>query len=234
MKKEYHLFLDLLFYFILPILFWELGRGYISDYPTILISVFPGIFYSLYRFFKTNDITFTRIYLFINIIVGLLCDLCAGSALQLLWNDMFYSLGLSLIFIGSSLTQRPLFFYLSLDILVMQGYDRKLTREILLKKNSMTILRVLSILNGVRELIFMCFLLKCLPIYGIEIYTVSILLDQLFSLCMSGISIVGYYFLYKYVNNITVVHQLPRKNTGCGLFQYLMENGYFFLRKHFL
>jgi hypothetical protein len=237
MKKEYQLFFDLIYYFILPILIWEFCRGFLSDYAIILVSVFPGILYSFYRFFNTKDVNFTRMYLFSNIIVGLISDLFAGSAIQLLWNDAYYSLGLSLFFWASCFTKRPLFFYFSLDILVLQGYDRKLTRQALLRGETIKILRMLTLFNSFRELIFSIFLMKVLPIYGVEIYTISILLDQLFSFIMSSVLIVGYFYLYKHVNKITVIKKLPARKIKLklpkGRFRYLFENSYFFLRKHF-
>ncbi len=238
MKKEFHLLYDLIFYFILPILFWEFGRGCISDYATILLSVFPGIIYSLYRFFKTQDINFTRMYLFINILIGLLCDLCAGSALQLLWNDAFYSLGLSLFFLASCFTKRPLFFYFSLDILVLQGYDRKWTRQALLNEESIKILKMLTAVNSIREGMFTVFLVKVLPVYGVEIYIISILLDQLLSIGMSLVLFGGYCYLYKHVGKVTVVKKLPARKLNLKLPKFtihsLFEDSYFFLRKHFL
>jgi hypothetical protein len=42
MIKQLTLLLDIVFYFFLPLLFWEIYRGYISDYIIILASYLPG------------------------------------------------------------------------------------------------------------------------------------------------------------------------------------------------
>ena len=143
MIKQVNLLFDIVFYFAMPILFWEISRVYFSDYVSILISSLPGISYSIYRFLQTNGANFTRLFLFLNILIGLFIDLCSQTALQLLWNDAYYSLGLCIVYLTSCLFRKPLFFYFALDILVLQGYDRKLTKEILLKKGALLTLRIM-------------------------------------------------------------------------------------------
>ncbi len=237
MIKQVNLLFDIVFYFALPILFWEIGRVYFSDYLSILISSLPGISYSIYRFLQTNGANFTRLFLFLNILIGLLIDLCSGTALQILWNDAYYSLGLCIVYLISCFFRKPLFFYFALDILVLQGYDRKMTKEILLKKGALKTLRIMSLVNGMKELLFTILLMELLPRHGVEIYTFSILLDQLISFIMSGISIIGYLYLYKLINEMVVVNKISERKKPLSLpakwYHLFLESSYFFLRKHF-
>src|SRR5213595_2070357 len=107
MIKQLNLLFDIVFYFAMPILFWEISRVYFSDYISILISSLPGISYSIYRFLQTNGANFTRLFLFFNIFIGLFIDLCSGSALQILWNDAYYSLGLCISYLISCFFRKP-------------------------------------------------------------------------------------------------------------------------------
>jgi hypothetical protein len=237
MIKQLNLLLDLLFYFVLPILFWELGRVYLSDYVTILVSSFSGIIYSLYRFLQSSGINFTRVYLFVNVLIGMFIDLCSRTALQLLWNDVYYTLVLGMVFFISSFCWKPLFFYFALDILVLQGYDRKLTKEIFLTKEAMRTLRILNLLNGIKEFVLTVVLIDLLQTHGVEIYTLSVLLDQLIGFIVSGLSLIGYLHLYKLMNGIVIIKKIavpPKKLILPQNWYHLhFENNYFFLRKHF-
>lgn len=237
MPKNLDLVFDVLCYFIFPILCWEVGRVYLSDYIALLISSFPGIVYSLYRYLETSSLSVTRVFLLLNIIIGLFIDLFSGTAPRLLWNDAYYSLGLSLFYLGSCFFFKPLIFYIALDLLVLQGYDRKLTREVLLSKEALTVLRWITLLNSLREFMYAFFLIKTLPEHGVEIYTLSVFLDQLFSFLISGISLIGFYYLYRLLNEIVTVHKYAARKRSFKLrgrhYYISFEGSYFFLRKHF-
>lgn len=239
MEKKWHLLLDIFFYFFLPIFIWEIGRGGISDYVTMILSSFPGIAYSFFRFLHTkSSLNFTRLILLLNILIGLIIDLCSGSALQLLWNDTFYSLSLCVLYLASCFFHKPLIFYFALDILALQGYDRKLTKEILLKKESQRVLRTISVMNGIREFIYTITVMKGLSKYGVEIYTFSIWLDQLLSFTMSVISVAGFFYINRFMNQIVSVKKNTLRKQSLKLpgkyYYYYFESSYFFLRKHFL
>lgn len=237
MPKNLTLLFDVLFYFILPIFCWEVLRVYLSDYLAILISSFPGIGYSIYRYLQTKALSFTRLFLLINIISGLLIDLLSRTALQVLWNDAFYSLGLSVLYLGSCFLFKPLLFYFTLDILVLRGYDRKLTKEILLTKEALRIFRITTLMNSIREVIYASFLLMLIPKYGVEMYTYSIIFDQLFSFLMSGVSLIAFIFLHRLIHEIVTVNKYSsrkRFSKARGLdYYFYFEGSYFFLRKHF-
>lgn len=238
MRKDLHLLLDILFYFALPIFCWEIGREYLPDYIAMIFSSLPGIIYSFLRLIKTGTLNFTRTFLLINIISGLFVDLLSGSALQLLWNNAFYSLFLCLLYASSCVFNKPLFLYFSLDILERQGYDRSLTKELLFEKRGLRILKMLTFFNGIREFVYALLLINLLTKYGVEIYTVSILTEQLFNFLMSGICIIAFIYLYKLLNEIVSVKKLGgplRKKVVRLSIQWLhfhLERCYFFISNH--
>ncbi|MDP4083146.1 MAG: VC0807 family protein [Bacillota bacterium] len=214
MRKDLGFLWDIVFYFLLPIILWEIGREYLPDYIAMIISSLPGIFYSFQRWFQTGKLYFTRVFLLINIVAELSIDLLSGSALQLLWNTAFYSLVLCFIYLVSCILNKPLFLYFSLDLLVQQGYDRQLSKEVFVEKAALSVLKKLTFINGLRELIYAMTLMHQIKIMGVGVYTFSILLDQLFTFLISVISMIGFIYLYKLLNEIKLVKKIGKPARG--------------------
>jgi hypothetical protein len=240
MQNDLHLFLDLLFYFVLPILLWEFGRQYLPDYIAMILSSLPGVFYSFSRFLQSNKLNFTRMFLLMNIIIGLIIDLFSGSAIWLLWNNVFYSLGLSLIYVGSCIINKPLFLYFLLDILEEQGYDRRLTEELFFEKSAQQIIKLLTFINGIRELVYSFILMNLVTKYGIEIYSLSIVIDQIFGFLMSVITVIVFIYLYRFLNKAVSVKKggkpIRKKRLRLTPLWYFFhfERCYFFFYNHHL
>jgi hypothetical protein len=239
MRKEWYLLIDLFFYFLFPFVIWETCRHFINDYLAIILSSLPGIFYSLYRLFHSMELNFTRIFLFTNIIGELLVDLLSGSALQLLWNAVFYSFGLALLYLVSCFINKPFFLYFAFDILVSQGYDRNITMEMLNETNSFNILKIITFANTFNHLSYALLLMPMISKKGIEAYTDSLIIDQILIFIMSAVSVVGFFFIHKNLNEIKLVHQMkshsPRRKNVSKLAYYWFPNhyekNYFFLNK---
>lgn len=136
MKPTLMLIVDFVLFFIFPLVFWELCREVVGDYPAMILSTLPGILYGLYRFNDTGKLNYTGICVFLNLTAGLLVDLLSGSALQLLWNNVFYSAALLFIYSVSVAARKPLYLYFALDLMAMRGYDRKLTKELFFEKKT--------------------------------------------------------------------------------------------------
>lgn len=214
MRKNLSLFWDFVFYFLVPIFCWEIGRRYLSDYIAMIISSLPGIIYSIERLRQTGKLSFTAFYLLINIMIELSIDLLSGSALQLLWNTAIYSLVLCLVSLISCIVNKPLFLYFSLDILVQQDYDRKITKQEFTNPAAIKILKALTLINGIRELIFALLLMHLIKKFGVEIYTFSILIDRLLSIIISALSLIGFVYLYKLLNDIITVKNRRERKLG--------------------
>lgn len=236
MRKEMDFLLDIIFYFLLPLAIWETSRLLVHDYAAIIFSSLPKVIYSLYRLFALKEFNFTRIFLFITILAGLSIDLFSGSALQVLWNSAFYSFGLASIYLISSLTNTPLFLYFALDVLVQQGYDKVLTQNRLFEKSSLNILKLLTISNAVNHFVYAFFVMQMASKEGIESYSMIMIIDQLLDFLMSGISVIGFVFIYKHLNEIKLAdkiksHSVKRKSPVCCNYWYLYnyERNYCFL-----
>ena len=235
MRNNLFLLVDIIFYLVIPLVLWEFGRPMIGDYLCMVLSSIPGVIYGTLRFISSGFLNFSSIYLILNMAAGTLTDLFSKTASHLLWNNIYYSIILTMIFLGSSLIKRPLFLYFSLDLLTSQGNDRKLTKELFFQREILTLLNRVTLIFGLGELLYSLIMAKLVKLYGVEAFETGILMEQALNLLFSVISITGLYILYNRVDRIVSIkkpsnptvtrkHYLIKFNKGW----FLLEKSYFF------
>ena len=194
--------LDIILYFIFPLLFWNVGRGYFGDYITILFSTVPGILYTLYRFKMTESFNFTGLFIIFNLSSGIVVDVLSGSALQLLWNDVYVSLFLAVIYFLSYLLKKPIHLYFTLDILTLRGYDKSLTKEQLYEKKTLLLLNIVTLFYCIIECGYALIMVNWISMYGVEAFQLNVIFDNILNVIMTGISIISFIFLNNMVDEI--------------------------------
>lgn len=211
MKPALMLIVDLILFFIFPLVCWETFREFIGDYPAMILSTIPGIVYGLYRFKNNQKLTFTNLFVFLNLTVSLLIDLLSGSALQLLSNNIFYSFTLLFIYLISLIVKRPLYLYFALDLITTMGYDRKITKELFFEKKIHKLFKLVTLIYCTNELIYIFCLSRWIPKYGVEAYRLDIMLDNTLNIILSGTSLVAFIFIHERLNEITPVKNISLK-----------------------
>jgi len=187
--------LDIIFYVVLPLAVWNLGRDLLGDYIAMIISTIPGILYSLYRFFELKKVNFFGLFLLSNLIITFLIDVLAGSAIQLLWNNVIYAYILGSIFLVTIMVKKPIFLYVTLDLVELQGNDRGEMKELFYSK------RILSIFNWITAGIALKFIILAavktwlIQQYGVEAFDKGIILRQALNWGFTIISLSGFYFI---------------------------------------
>ena len=202
------LIVDFVLFLIFPLVFWELCREVVGDYPAMILSTLPGILYSFYRFKSNGKLNFTGICIILNLTAGLLVDLLSGSGLQLLWNNVFYSVALLFIYSVSFSTRKPLYLYFALDLLVKQGYDRKITNELFFEKNTYKLFQLMTLIYCANELIYIVCLSGWIMKYGVEAYRLDIILEKSLDIVLSGTSLAIFFFINQTLNQITPVKNM--------------------------
>jgi hypothetical protein len=233
------LLVDFVLFFIFPLAFWELSRDIIGDYPAMILSTLPGILYSLYRFNDTGKLNYTGICVILNLTAGLLVDILSGSALQLLWNNVFYSASLLLIYSVSMAARKPLYLYFTLDLMALRGYDRKTTKALLFEKKTYKLFQLITLIYCVNELIYIVCLSRWILKYGVEAYRFDILLDKSLNIILSGASLAVFFFIHQAVNEITPVKKIAitkprRKLVSLSSYwtSFHLERTYFYFSIH--
>ena len=222
--------LDIILYFIFPLLFWNVGRDYFGDYITILFSTVPGILYTLYRFKMTENFNFTGLFIIFNLSSGIVVDVLSGSAIQLLWNDVYVSLFLAVIYFLSYLLKKPIHLYFTLDILVLRGYDKSFTKEQLYEKKTLLLLNSITLLYCIIECGYAFIMVNWISMYGLEAYQLDIIFDNVVNVVMTGISIISFIFLNNMIDEIL---PLNKNRTIKNLLSYTNKRNQFPLERSY-
>ncbi|SFC64625.1 hypothetical protein SAMN05443252_10552 [Bacillus sp. OV322] len=198
--KKYIILLDIIFYAAIPLIVWNAGRGYLGDYNTILASSIPGILYSAFRFYEVKKINFTGIFILASLIIGTASDFLAGSALQLLWNNVFYSIAVALFFLLTIFSNKPAALLLSLDLAEMQGNDRASMNDLFWQKKVLNVFKLITMLFAARELVLSFVMLLLIKKYGVEAFDHGIIYKQAITWSFTIVCIGGFIYISKLIN----------------------------------
>lgn len=195
--NKYILFLDLLFYLALPLLIWNYGRVYMGDYTAILVSSSVGILYSIYRFYTMKKVSFTGMYILTSLLIKIFIEFFAGSALQLLWNHIYYDFVTALFFLVTILIKKPASLYLTLDIVELQGNDRALMKDLFYRGKTLRVFNVITLIFCFRELALAVTRIILVSRFGVDAYDEGIIYQQVISWIFTIIAGVGFIYIYK-------------------------------------
>jgi hypothetical protein len=199
--KNKIILLDLVFYVGLPLLFWNVFRDVIGDYYAMLASSVPAIIYSLYRFYEVKKINFTGIYIITTLVIGTLIDVLAGSALQLLWNNVFYNMAIGLFFLLTILIKRPMALYFALDFVELQGHDRTFSNHLFNQKKLFIIFQLVTLLIAFRSGVFAAIKAWLIIEYGVEAFDKGIVVRQVLGWVFTGLTMFGFFYTTKVIKD---------------------------------
>jgi hypothetical protein len=199
--KKNVIILDLIFYVGLPLLFWNVFRNVLGDYYAMLASSVPAIIYSLYRFYEVKKINITGLYIIITLVIGTLIDVLAGSALQLLWNNVFYNVAIGTFFLATILIKRPMAMYFGLDFAELQGHDRTFCKHLFKQKEVYIVFQLVTLLFAFRSGIFAAIKGWLIVEYGVEAFDKGILVRQVIGWVFTGLTIFGFIYTTKIIKD---------------------------------
>ncbi len=192
--------LDILFYFVFPVVIWNMSKDPIGDYYAMLLSAIPGILYTIVRIIKTRRINTIGLFILTTLIISTTIDLISGSGLNLLWNNVYYQVVLAVFFIVTILINKPIVLYFSLDFTDLQGFDRNTMKSRFYQKDVIAIFRLITLGFGLRSAILACikggFILK----YGVEAFDEGLMVENIFSWGMSGLCFYGLFLINNKLN----------------------------------
>lgn len=202
MNKNLVLF-DIVFYVALPLIIWNVGRDIIGDYYAMLLSSVPGIIYTLVRFMKTKKWNVTGIFIVSTLTIGVLVDVLSGNALQLLWNNVYYSFATSAFFIFTIIIRKPMALLFALDVSEMQGYDRKETKELFYTPKIYLVYMFITFVMASRGIIIGMIKSRLIMKYGVDAFDQGIILKNGVGWLITGITFIGFMYVMKLITKIT-------------------------------
>lgn len=202
MKKQSNIiFWDVICYIAFPLLVWNFMREPIGDYYAILLASVPGIIYSFIRFFKIGKIQFFGLFMLGSLVLSTLVDILSGSALQLLWNRVYFSFFVALFFLGSMLIRRPIALFLALDVMEMQGSNRKKLKTQFYQKKVFSVFQVITFLFVFREVFFAFWKVLLIKEHGVEAFDQALVLRQALSWAITFVSAIGFLYVGKLLSD---------------------------------
>ena len=191
------IFFDLLFYIAIPLIMWNTLRESLGDYATMLLASVPGIVYAVFSFIKERRINFIGLFMLITLAIGTLIDILSGSALQMLWNNVYYGAFIGFVFIASMLVKRPIAYYFALDGGEMMGYERSSVKMYLSAKRTMIVLHLITFCYGLRSIIVAGVNVYLIRQYGVEAFDQGIVFKQIVTWTITIITAFGFLYVMK-------------------------------------
>lgn len=196
MKGKAVLF-DLLFYLAIPLIMWHTLRESLGDYATMLLASVPAILYGLYSFIKQRRVNFSGLFILVTLIIGTLIDILSGSAIQMLWNNVYYGAFIGFFYIASMLVKRPIAYYFALDGAELMGYERSIVKDYFSIKRNIIVFHLITFCYGLRSLIVAGVNVHLIGKYGVEAFDQGIIFKQILSWSITIISALGFLYVAK-------------------------------------
>ncbi|MGP4081866.1 VC0807 family protein [Pseudalkalibacillus sp. R45] len=208
--KKYIALLDIIFYVIFPLVVWHYGREIIGDYYAMLVSSVPGILYSIYRFYEIKKLNVFGIFMLGNLIISTLLDVLAGSAIQLLWNNVFYGYALAVLFAGTIVFKKPIALYFGLDLMELQGMEKARLKPLFHKKKIYLVFVLITLAFALRDVIQATFKIWLINEYGVEAFDKGIIARQVISWGTSILTVIGFVYISKLLQEEKVFKEMIR------------------------
>lgn len=199
MKKNFGL-LDLIFYIIFPLIVWNEMKDILGEYYAMLLSTVPGVVYSLYRFKQLKRLNLLGLVLLGNLIVSTLLTVLSNSAIQALWNEVYYNSCLAVLLLITCFNNKPFAKYVALDLAEMQGRSRTIMRNLFLESNVLKIFKFITLALALHFASLAAVMTKLIQNYGTEAFSKGIIIKQVLSLGFYGLAFVGFIYSAKVVN----------------------------------
>ncbi|GGE73684.1 VC0807 family protein [Priestia taiwanensis] len=188
---------DLIFFLIFPLVIWNFGREYTGDYYAMLLSSVPGIIYSVIRFMMVKKINISGLFIITNLVLGTLIDVIAGSAIQMLWNNVYYGYFLGFVFVTTIFINKPFALLFSLDFAELQGADRESTKVSFYQRKVLFVFKLITLGFAVREILLASVKVWLIMEYGVESFDKGLILKQVLSWGITAISVFGFVYIYQ-------------------------------------
>lgn len=188
--------LDIVCFVMLPLVIWNNGRVFFSDYIAMLLSTVPGFMYTIYRFRVERQFHITGLFIITSLFIGTTVDLLSGSAERMLWNQIYLGLFYVVVHFIALVIRRPFALYFAVDFVYLQGHPREETKRLFYQKGIFMWFQMIQLLFVIRGLFMAGLNTWLLKTYGVDGYNQMIIYRQIagwfFGLLVAG--------MYIYIN----------------------------------
>ncbi|AOL33795.1 UNVERIFIED_ORG: hypothetical protein BDK47_105150 [Anoxybacillus amylolyticus] len=193
--------LDVVLYVVFPIVLWHALRGPVGEYGAMLICTVPGAVYTVYRYWLIRKVQWFGTFLIVNLAVSTLLNVLAGSALQMLWNDVWYSIVLAVCFLVTVVVRRPVMLYFSLDFVEMQGAPRSVMKKRFLERDVFPLFQWITVGFALRDGLLAAIKAHLIIRYGIEAFDRAIVIREVISWGFTILYVLGFIRISNILND---------------------------------
>lgn len=191
--------LDLICYAVIPFLIWTYGKEPLGDYIAILLSTFPGLIYTNYRFVKEKEFSVAGLFVITSLLISTAVNLVSTSANNMLWNQVYLGFGVSIVFLISMIIRKPLALYFTVDLAFLYGDSREFSKRLFSSQGLFMWFQLLNLLFVVRAVFVSLLKASLVKTYGAEGYDKVIIYMNISNWVFSGLILLGYLFINKKV-----------------------------------
>lgn len=192
---------DVICYIIFPLVVWNFVRDDIGDYYAMLLSSVPGIFYTVIRFYYIRSLQFFGLFMLGSLVLSTLVDVLSGSAINMLWNRVYFAVGVGVFFLGSMFLKKPVALYFALDIMEMQGQSRKPLKKLFYQKKLFFVFQAITFVFVFREGLFAIWKAWLINQYGVEAFDQALIMRQVLSWVLTGLTVIGFLYVGKVLHD---------------------------------
>lgn len=179
MMKKNSTLLDLFFYVAIPLIIWHFrDKIGLSDYLAMVISAGIGIIYGLYVFKKQKKLNVFGTFILSDLIITMLITVFSGSAMNLLWNNVYFTYVLAGVYFLSIVIRKPLMLYMALDLFAVDPERRAKLLPIFNEKRVHLLFVVFTLAIVAKEIVSGLFQAHLITVYGVNAYDKGILVKQ--------------------------------------------------------
>lgn len=186
---------DLICYVIFPLVIWNALNDRIDEYYAMLISTVPGIIYSIIRFIRFKRLNFFGLFMIGTLMIGTLVDVLSGSAIQMLWNNVVYSLVISVFHLVMIFVNKPVSLLFALDLTEMQGYDRQFLKGVYYQPEILKVFKLIACAMALSSLVPAGINSWLIMQYGVDAFTKGIIIKRVIGVGLGLAIIYGYYHI---------------------------------------
>ena len=129
MSVANRIIVDLMFYLGLPLMIWNIGRGFLGDYMAMFLSALTGIIYTTFKFYTEKKYNITGIIIVFGITLNLLLNVISENALEILFNGIYLNAVFLALYVVSMIIKRPMGNIFYIDYRLMYGEEQTISQD---------------------------------------------------------------------------------------------------------
>ncbi|MED4015567.1 VC0807 family protein [Sutcliffiella cohnii] len=192
--------LDIIFYIAIPYIIWNYAREPLGDYYAILFSTIPGIFYTVYRFFKEKQFNISGLFILGSLCISTSVNLLSNDAESMLWNQVYVGYFFASIFLVSIFIKQPIALYFAVDFAALQGHARANSKALFSTKGIFIWFQLITFLFVLRGIVQNTLKAWLINTQGVDGYGQMIIYLNISGWIFSGIIFLGFILVGNKIN----------------------------------